>query len=233
LKKIRAVFFDAGNTLLYLDYPFLVEQLAAENHETDVDTVKEAEYASRRAVDARMAEGRLKDADIWPAYISGILEGCGLEGRERVAAVMGRLRERNEFLSLWTYVPDEVRTTLVELREDGYKLGIISNSDGSLANLLERTGLESAVDFALDSFVVGWEKPAREIFSIALEKAGEPPEACVHVGDIVAADVMGARASGIHPVLLDPGKTQADAGCDVIKNIVEITGVVERLQEKD
>ena len=227
-RRIKAVFFDAGNTLLYLDYQYIQEQAAVEGISTAAESIKRSEYNSRRAVDAAMAAGGLKDSDIWPMYFSGILRGIGMNDAVRIERTLAGIRERNTYFGLWVHVPDEVRSTLSRLRNDGYKLGIISNSDGSLSSLLEKTGMAGMVDFALDSFVVGCEKPAPGIFKLALEKAGEPPEACIHVGDIEAADVAGARGVGIHPVLLDH-LGEKSPPCDVISSIPEVYSVLNRL----
>jgi HAD superfamily hydrolase (TIGR01509 family) len=63
-------------------------------------------------------------------------------------------------------------------------------------------GLRELVDEVVVSAVVGAAKPDRAIFEAALAAAGcEAPEA-VHVGDSAEADVGGARAAGIRPLLL-------------------------------
>jgi len=42
---------------------------------------------------------------------------------------------------------------------------------------------------------------------------GVSPERAIHVGDTPAADVAGARAAGVRPVLIDPYDLHADADC--------------------
>lgn len=227
-RKISTVFFDAGNTLLYLDYHFIMKQLEMDGVMTSIEKVKRAEYASRRYIDETMAAGKISDKDIWPVYFHGILRISGLENDVVREKAVERIREKNDYFGLWTHVPDEVKQTLSGLREKGFKIGIISNSDGSLKTLLENTGVDKMVDFALDSFVVGHEKPDPRIFQTALLKAGAQPEECVHVGDIYAADVLGARGVGIFPILLDPfGEKPAD--CRVISSISETPAIISEL----
>ena len=50
---------------------------------------------------------------------------------------------------------------------------------------------------------VGYQKPQREIFEHGLELTGVERERALHVGDSYGADVQGARAAGIQPVLID------------------------------
>lgn len=227
-EKIRAVFFDAGNTLVYLDYAYIAEELGRSDISATQEDVVAAELAARRAVDERMAVEKLRDDEVWLLYFRTMFGAVGLTDATAVDDTLGRIRARNDYMLLWSHVPAEVFDALAALRDEGYRIGVISNNDGSLARLLDQTGLAGRVDFALDSHVVGSEKPDPAIFRLALEKAGEPPEACIHVGDIVSADVEGARAAGIHPVLLDPSG-EKECGCDSIRSIGEIVGIVRRL----
>ena len=61
--------------------------------------------------------------------------------------------------------------------------------------------------------MVGVEKPDPEIFRIALRRAGVEAAEAVHVGDLYAVDVVGARRAGLEPVLLDPHGRYGDRGC--------------------
>ena len=78
-----------------------------------------------------------------------------------------------------------------------------SNWDVSLHEQLDRTGLTPLLDGALSSAEVGAPKPDPEIFARALALAGARPEEALHVGDDVEADVGGALAAGLEPVLID------------------------------
>jgi putative hydrolase of the HAD superfamily len=82
---------------------------------------------------------------------------------------------------------------------------------------------------------VGREKPDPAIFEHALAVAGVEREACLHVGDLLSADVLGARAAGIEAVLLDPHGDWRDSegdelrrlGCPTARDL--LTLVAERL----
>src|SRR5262249_35277199 len=79
---------------------------------------------------------------------------------------------------------------------------VVSNWDWSLHERLHETGLDALVDGALASAEVGSAKPDGAIFAAALELAGTAPEETWHVGDTPEADVDGARAAGIRPILI-------------------------------
>ena len=88
------------------------------------------------------------------------------------------------------------------LRAAGRRLVVVSNWDVSLHERLAETGLAGLVDGAVASAELGAAKPDRAIFERALEIAGATAADAWHVGDDVQADVEGALAAGIRPVLI-------------------------------
>ena len=59
--------------------------------------------------------------------------------------------------------------------------------------------------------------------------AGCGPESAAYIGDNYYADVVGARAAGLHPVLIDPLGIFPDAGCDTIRSLSELERVLAQL----
>jgi putative hydrolase of the HAD superfamily len=93
--------------------------------------------------------------------------------------------------------------TLRALRAAGIHTVVVSNWDWSLHERLAETGLAALLDGAVASAEVGSAKPDGAIFRAALELAGAEAAGAWHVGDTPEADVEGARAAGIRPVLID------------------------------
>ncbi len=91
---------------------------------------------------------------------------------------------------------------LREARSRGIRTVVVSNWDFSLHERLRETGLAGLLDGAIASAEIGSAKPDGAIFAAALELAGARPDETWHVGDTPEADVAGARAAGIHPVLI-------------------------------
>ena len=52
------------------------------------------------------------------------------------------------------------------------------------------------------------------------------PERIVYVGDSVTMDIGGARAAGLHPVLLDPYDDHSDADFDRITTLGDLLALV-------
>jgi putative hydrolase of the HAD superfamily len=83
-------------------------------------------------------------------------------------------------------------------------LGIISNgARDQQVGKLERAGLAQYFSVLVFSEDVGFGKPHCSIFLEACRQADKPPAECVHIGDDLAADVVGSYALGIESVWLD------------------------------
>ena len=98
---------------------------------------------------------------------------------------------------------DDVVPALERLKQRGIILGVISNLRRDMDELSQQLGLQPYLDFSVTSLEAGAEKPHPPIFLAALQRAQVSPEEAVHVGDQYEADVQGAKAVGIIPVLLD------------------------------
>ena len=80
----------------------------------------------------------------------------------------------------------------------------------------------------LDSDVVGVAKPDPRIFEMALERLGVPAARAIHVGDTPAADVDGACAAGVRPVLIDPYDFHAQLEVDRVPSLADVVDLVTR-----
>ncbi|TVU42984.1 hypothetical protein EJB05_09413 [Eragrostis curvula] len=94
-------------------------------------------------------------------------------------------------------LPDGADTTLRELKDAGVKLAVVSNFDTRLRKLLKDLNVSDMFDAIVVSSEVGFEKPAPEIFKIALDQISVEASKAVHVGDDETADKAGANAIGL------------------------------------
>ena len=138
----------------------------------------------------RFAEGTLARATGRPPEKELVLDLVEELGRA--------FREPSE----WRVFPD-VLPALRALREEGFRLAVVSNWDSRLPGLLEDLRLAERFDTIVVSHLEGVEKPDPELFRRALRNLGAPPEKALHVGDLPGVDLDGARAAGIDAVLLD------------------------------
>jgi HAD superfamily hydrolase (TIGR01509 family) len=211
--RLRAVLFDAGNTLMHLDYGFIVEVLAAHGHPATPLAVQSAEYAAKGAIDRALAPGAPPggvERLLWPdprsgrpSYFATVLHALGISG-DATVGVLAALHAHNAVDCLWRVIEPDTHAVLDALRARGLALGVVSNADGRVEADLARRGLGRHFATVVDSHVVGVEKPDARIFRLALERLGVEARAALYVGDVFAIDVLGARGAGLDAVLIDP-----------------------------
>ena len=127
-------------------------------------------------------------------------------------------------------VYEDTIPVLQELRNRGIKTAVVSNSPwGSPPDLwgheIERLGLLPYFDALCFCGEVGWRKPARPIFRLALGKLGVEAADCLFVGDRPKWDIDGPKAVGMAAVLID--RDSAYPGRRSIKQLRELLPMVE------
>lgn len=122
---------------------------------------------------------------------------------------------------------DDAIPTLDRLRAAGVRVGVVSNFDVSLGEVMEDTGLAPFVDVLATSAVVGSRKPDPGLFTAALDELGVDPSAALHCGDRRDEDALGAAGAGIRPVLLerDPG-VDPDPEFTTVRSLTEVADLV-------
>ncbi|MCO5261150.1 MAG: YjjG family noncanonical pyrimidine nucleotidase [Crocinitomicaceae bacterium] len=97
--------------------------------------------------------------------------------------------------------------TLKLLKEDGYRMHIITNGFQEVQHIkLENCALAPFFDAIICSEEVGVNKPDIRIFQYALGKANAVANETVMIGDDLQVDVFGAERAGIHGVHFDSNK---------------------------
>jgi putative hydrolase of the HAD superfamily len=119
----------------------------------------------------------------------------------------------------------------------GVHLAIVSNADGNAEQRLRDDavcqvgpGRGASVEVILDSTVVGIAKPDPRIFDLALDTLGVPADRALHVGDTPGADVDGARAADVHPVLVDPYDLHPDLDVERVDSLADVVELVRARQ---
>jgi HAD superfamily hydrolase (TIGR01549 family) len=123
-------------------------------------------------------------------------------------------------------VPPELPAVLEALTRAGIKLGVISNRDHPLQELLTELGLIQHFPYSLASGEINVWKPDPQVFLHACGQVGVKPAESAYVGDNWFADVVGAKAAGLTPVLYDPRGVFDDPECAVIASFDELPRAV-------
>jgi putative hydrolase of the HAD superfamily len=203
---VRAVIFDAGNTLLRMNYAVIAEHLRSRGRAVTLDQVEEAELRARVRLDPHLAPGAssTESTVTHGRYLRYLLDHLAITDEAEIDAIARWRRGYNLPVGLWNRADPEALSAVRRVREAGLVVGVISNSNGSVRAILEETGLAAHLHFIIDSSVVGVEKPDPRIFQLGLREAGAAPAEAVYVGDLYSVDVLGARSAGLDGILLDP-----------------------------
>jgi putative hydrolase of the HAD superfamily len=213
---IRAVFFDAAGTLFEAREPIgrtyarLARQFGLEASEDAVEAGFRRAFGTAPGLafglGLRQDELRRLERRWW---------------RERVGetfAPLGKFPDFDAYFdALFAHFADpdnwmadlEAAPTLQRLKNDGLKLGVISNFDHRLYRILDGLDLTRYFDSITISSEAGYAKPRREVYDTALARVGVEAHAAMHVGDSEHLDFAPAAAIGMAAVLIDRAEKQA------------------------
>lgn len=216
--SLRAILFDAGNTLLFLDYPRLADGVAAA---TGFPLTGESLAARASEAAMLMERGDTTDRERASRYLEQLFLLAGVPAAQ-LPVVRDTLLALHHERHLWGRVDPATGVALDRLRAAGFRLGVISNSDGRAEEGLVAAGLRDRFELVVDSQLVGFEKPDPRIFTWALERMGLSPDEALYVGDLYEVDVVGARRAGMEAILLDDAGNHRGRDVRTAANVADV-----------
>jgi putative hydrolase of the HAD superfamily len=218
------ILFDAGGTLVYLDYAFLARELRRAGIAVSLRAIRLAEYAAKAEIDRRLLRA-VADTDETRRrpYFVALLDHLGVEST-LADVLIERFDTIHKQDNLWRKMLPSTPRVLNALRRQGLTLGVVSNSDGRITAILQKCGIAELFDTVIDSHDVGVEKPDPRIFFLALERLNTRPDQAVYVGDIYGVDVVGSERAGLQALLLDPLGGYGEVPCRKIRHLRELLG---------
>jgi HAD superfamily hydrolase (TIGR01509 family) len=224
LSAIDTLSLDAGSVLVFPNWDRVSDALARQGIHADAALLRRVEPPVRRALDEARQVATSNDAQRGGVYFDGVLDAAGVArgaARDRALAdVYAYHAEHN----LWESVPPDVPAALETFRQLGLRMVVASNANGVVHRALERGGLTRYFEAVCDSCIEGVEKPDPRFFAIVVGRAGGRPATTLHVGDLYYVDVAGARAAGLHAVLLDPHDLYPGADVARVASLHELAG---------
>jgi len=213
---IQAIFFDVGNTLLFRDMDTVLRPLHEMNFFPSLDLLNAVERSTKREFDSLVESHSAMDHGFWWIYYSHLLNELGITNDGICADLVGRTR----ISANWSVIRPGTRETLLRLGRT-YRLGVISNADGKINEILRRSGIEDCFESITDSGLVGQEKPHPEIFETAVRSLGVAANASLYLGDVYCVDYLGATRFGMHSVLFDVPGAYRDRGLPRVESLEE------------
>lgn len=190
-RKIRALLFDAGDILYFRpqrgrNFGAFLHDLGLEISPLHAQRKKEIQYKAYR--------GHISHDE----YRESIVRMYGITQPEQIERGKQALVADDANVAFFEGVAD----TLCKLKEQGFLLGIVTDTANSIAAKLswfERGGFGHVWDSIVSSMDVGTRKPDSRIYHAALEQLGVEPKEAVFVGH-KASELDGARALGMPTV---------------------------------
>jgi HAD superfamily hydrolase (TIGR01549 family) len=225
LEGIRAVLFDAGNTIALPDWTRISRI---------VEKVTGKEFDEKEL--QQKISAILSDADNDPEFLSKLADklipaawhyrrlygDLGVSDKQ-LEELITALNAEHKKRHLWTRPNDDALPVFEELKRSGKKLGVISNSeDGQVKAILEQMEIDKYFDLYLDSFVIGYAKPDARIFLHAVDKLEVLPHEAIYIGDMYTQDVLGAQKAGLKAILYDPLNLKTQANVISINSLKEL-----------
>lgn len=225
----QAVLLDVGGVFHLPSRARVAAALARSAHEvSDHETIDRAHYV---AVGVFPLD-EPPDREHWEEYLHTYARSLGVDEPE-LPGVLEHLEPEFATAALWSEVVEGSRAGLEELVATGVAVGVVSNSDGTVAERLRSQGILQVgpgpgveVHCVIDSGQVGVSKPDPRIFEIALDILSVAAEHTWYIGDIPGIDVVGARRAGIHPVLMDPFRLYRGLGIDAVESLGEAAAML-------
>lgn len=237
-QSIRTIFFDAGFTLLrpYPSTPEICQQVCQQlDLHIHIDQVKdrmgEAEdYFLRQA---RLNRHTWADeqaiSEFWTGYYMHLLRPFVEEHDEhRLYQLATAINDEFSKHTSWEVYPDVV-PVLQQLRAHQYNLGVISDWGIALGPILRNLNLIQYFDCLIISAATRHAKPSPQLYELALQRANAIGDYTIHIGDSYIHDVLGARAVGITPILIDrEHRLQArSVDCLLVHSLDELLALLE------
>ncbi len=130
----------------------------------------------------------------------------------------------------WELLPG-AREMLAALARDGRRLGIVSDMDGRLFDVLAAFELGGIFDPIALATRAGVTKRDGALFKYALAMAALPAAQVAHVGDNLHSDIEATRTAGITPIHFDPSATGAPRRVPTVTSLHDVRARLQQLEQ--
>jgi putative hydrolase of the HAD superfamily len=221
VENLRFVLFDVGSTLLFANRERMLEPLYARGIRPSEQELRAMECRVKNEFDAVMEQDGKADHGFWDMFYARLFGELRLEDDDLRRQLIANTR-----LSMnWNQMRPGTREALKRMGEK-YRLAVISNADGKIAELLAGCGIADCFRTITDSGVVGQEKPHPLIFETALRAMSAKPEESLYVGDVYSVDFRGATRAGMRAVLFDACGAYREKGLPRVESLEGLVGMI-------
>jgi putative hydrolase of the HAD superfamily len=215
--RAKALFFDVGNTLLFPNRKRMLRALHERQIFPSDELLKEVERQTKPEFDSLLESNSAVDHGFWHIFYSRLLDRLELPGDPVRVDLVARTR----ISANWCEIRPGTREALERLGKH-YRLAVISNADGKIAEVLTRCGIADCFETITDSGIVGKEKPHPAIFAAAVRSLEVSAAETIYIGDVYSVDYLGATRFGMQSVLFDVAGAYRDRDLPRVESLEEL-----------
>jgi FMN phosphatase YigB (HAD superfamily) len=220
---IDALFFDVGNTLLFPSREKMLRSLHARQIFPPEELLQQIERQTKREFDELVESHATVDHGFWWMFYTRLLRELGIPDE----STCGDLVACTQISANWCEIKPGTREALLRLGKR-YRMAVISNADGRIAEALARGGILDCFESVTDSGIIGKEKPHPAIFEAALRSLGAKPDSSLYIGDVYCVDYMGATSVGMQAVLFDVPGAYAEKSLPRVQSLEELEALLAK-----
>ena len=216
---LKSLFFDVGQTICFADFNAILAPLHTRGISVSDELWTRTLRETKPILDRQLQHKDLNtpDQSYWQMFYEHLLAALGVNDLSLQQDLVKRVRQSRN----WNQPKPGTREVLLRLGQR-YRLGVISNADGHIEEMLRQCGLADCFLNFTDSGLVGVEKPDPLIFHIAFERMGCAAAESLYVGDIYSVDYQGATAVGMQSVLLDAAGVYRETDYPRVETLEEL-----------
>ncbi|XP_068155496.1 rhythmically expressed gene 2 protein [Drosophila tropicalis] len=239
LQRFRLVTFDVTDTLLHLKDP--IEQYKQTANECGVQIIdtgklelcfrRQFKNMSKDHPNFGQGPGKMGWQCWWKDLVVQTFRCVdGSIPQEQLDTIAEHLLAIFRTRACWEHV-NGAKELVERVRNAGKCVGVISNFDPSLRQVLDEMNFMNQFDFVLTSYEAGVMKPNPSIFRIPLQRLNIAPHEALHIGNKSDMDYMGARNSGWSGLLVHSAgvkdDSEVDEGQHTYKSIAHMLNALE------
>jgi len=233
LSNIKAVFFDAADTLFFIKeglgdaYASPARKYGVNPDPHDLKKAFSKHFPSAPPLafgDLSDKERKSLEKNWWYEVVKKVYKDVGM-----FDAFDDYFNDLFEVFrtSAWEIYPETINV-LNEIKKMGFTVIVVSNFDSRVYDVCDNLGIIDHFDDFIISSEVGYAKPDVEIYNIALNRNNLNPEECVFIGDNYSNDYVAPTNIGMRALLLNRESENEKHSVDKISNLNELLKIIKQ-----
>ena len=232
LSNIKAVFFDAADTLFYIKeglgntYAAPARRYGIDPDPQDLKKAFSRHFPSAPPLafgDVSDKERKVLEKNWWYEVVKKVYNDIGMfdEFENYFNDLFEVFRT-----TAWQIFP-ETKSVLNEIKELGFTIIVVSNFDSRVYDVCENLKIIDHFDDFIISSEAGYAKPDIEIYNIALTRNNLNPSECIFIGDNYLNDYVAPTNIGMNALLLNRENENEKHSVEKISNLNELLSILQ------